>query len=749
MMGRVVITPHVMRAARGLLGLLALPYLLLAGSAHAVPSPRLEASPRQLLSGRDTRSTLTLSGLPADARLACSTGRLLSTRRSASDTLEATFAPPRAETLAPILCAAVSPSSGALATVVLEVQRRQVLPLTGLPPLGRVEVRIGDTLYGPVRANAQGQAEVSVLLGPTHTQATVTTTEPGQPARHKALPLPVSSRPVVLLISAESSLEADGVHGVRVWTFGIDGQGAPLDTPPSFSRSGGTFEPQRVAPGVHVGTFVPLPRASPGEAVLTAQSGGGESSSVRVELRPGVKPVLTLEAVTRELLADGRSGTDVTVSVHDERGRALPGQPVRLQATRGEVAPLQDRGDGTYLARYRAPVGGGEARLDALLDGAPPASLALTLRPPPRLTLEPSTHELPADGATRLELHLTARDAKGALVPEGTEVSLSTTLGTVPASVRMREGQATVELVAGRKAGEARVEARWGEELARATVRLVPGPPARLRVRPEERAVLCDGQDSAQVHLLVEDANGNPLDGVPITLSAAGTQAEHGHFERVASLGGGEFVTRFHAPSRCEGGVATLLAAAGEARGDARLTLGSRTPRGFTVRLGAQSNLGRLVQPALELEGDVRPYAFGERLAASASLQVAHGGFSLSGESTAHESFELSGTALTTTLSAGARWLVPLGGPLSAYAGAGLDAHLVSITWRLSLDQGGAQRLLTPVLGGHARLGLTWAYGPGELVLQGRYGLARLPAGNTFQGPIGGLSTSLGYRFPL
>jgi hypothetical protein len=267
-------------------------------------------------------------------------------------------------------------------------------------------------------------------------------------------------------------------------------------------------------------------------------------------------------------------------------------------------------------------------------------------------------------------------------------------------------------------------------------------------VRAEEREVLCDGTDSAQVHLLVQDVHGNPLDGVPISLSAAGTQAEHGHFERVAALGGGEFVTRFHPPLRCEGGVATVLAAAGEARGDARLTLAPRTPRGLTVRLGAQSNLGRLVQPSLELEGDVRPYALGERLAASASLQLAWGRFSLRGESATHEPFDLSGQALTTTLSAGARWRVPLTGSLSAYAGAGLDAHLVRISWRLSLDPA-SQTQLTPALGGHARLGLSWSLGPGELVLQGRYGLARLPEGHTFQGTPGGLSTSLGYRFPL
>lgn len=748
MTGRVALRPQVSRAARFLLGLLAPPWLLGAGPALAAPVPRLEASPRQLLSGRDTRSTLTLTGLPADARLACNTGRVLPPRRTSPDTLQATFLPPRTDTVAPILCAAVSPSSGAHATVVLEVQRRQVLPLTGLPPLGRVEVRIGEALYGPVRANATGEAEVPVLLTPFLAQATVSATAPGQAEQHRALPLPVSSRPVVLLLAEDTSVEADGTRGVRVWAFGIDGRGEPLEALPAFSPSGGTFEPQRVAPGVLRGTFTPAPRAAPGEALLSGVSGAGEPSALRVELRAGVKPALALEAASRELLADGASGTDVTVRVSDEQGHALPGQPVRLQASRGEVAPVQDRGDGTYLARYRAPLGGGEAQLTALLEGATPASLALTLRPPPRLTLETSTRELPADGLSRLVLQLFARDARGFPAPDGTELALTTTLGTLPATVRTHEGRATVEWVPGPTAGEARVGASWEDTSASTTVRLVPGAPARLRVRAEEREVLCDGTDSAQVHLLVQDVHGNPLDGVPITLSAAGTQAEHGHFERVAALGGGEFVTRFHPPARCEGGVATVLAAAGEARGDARLTLSPRTPRGLTVRLGAQSNLGRLVQPSLELEGDVRPYALGERLAASASLQVATGRFSLRGESVAHEPFDLSGQALTTTLSAGARWLVPLTGSLSGYVGAGLDAHLVRISWRLSLDPA-SQTQLAPALGGHARLGLSWTLGPGELVLQGRYGLARLPGGLTFQGALGGLSTSLGYRFPL
>ncbi|WP_375769697.1 hypothetical protein NR798_02085 [Archangium gephyra] len=746
------VTPQSGRGAGWSLGPLVLLCLLGASSTWAAPALRLEATPRQLLSGRDTRSTLTVSapGLPPDVRLACSAGRVLPARRSAPDRLEAVFVPPRADALAPILCAAVSPSSGAHATVVLEVQRRQVLPLSGLPPLGRVEVRIGEALYGPVRANATGQAEVPVLLTPTVAQATVSAAAPGQPAQPRTMPLPVPSRPTVLLLAEESSLAADGEHGVRVWAFGIDSHGEPLEAAPTFSRTGGTFESQRVAPGVHLGTLVPHPRATPSEALLTAQAGNGEPSSVRVELRAGVKPTLRLEV---EALEGGAAGAFVHVSVHDERRRAMPGEPVRLQATLGEVGPVQDQGDGTYLARYRAPPGGGQERFVAWIDGTPPVSLDATFLPIPRLTLElggmeQNGHQLPADGLSRVSLKISARDAKGLLAPDGTVLLLSTTLGRLPASVTTREGRATAELESVRQTGEALIQVRWEDQSVSTTVRLIPGEPARLRVRTEEREVLCDGRDSTQVHLLVEDLYGNPLDGVPITLRAAGTQAEHGRFERVASLGGGEFVTRYHPPERCEGGVATVLAAAREARGDAHLTLASRTPRGLTLRLGAQSNLGRLVQPSLELEADVRPYALGERLAANASVQVAWGRFSLRGESVAHEPFDLNAQALTTTVSAGARWFLPLPGTLSAYAGAGLDAHLVHIDWRLSLDPGG-QRQVSPAFGGHVRLGLVYPLGPGELVLQGRYGLARLPAGGTFQGPIGGLSTSLGYRFAL
>jgi|GEM_PF-2571838 len=749
MTGRVAVTAQSGRGAGWGLGPVILLCLLGTSSTHAAPALRLEASPRPLLSGRDTRATLTVSapGLPPDVRLACSTGRLLPARRSAPDTLEASFVPPRTDTLVPILCAAVSPSSGAYGTVVLEVQRRQVLPLSGLPPLGRVEVRIGDALYGPVRANATGQAEVPVLLSPTVTQATVSATAPGQPAWQRTMPLPVPSRPTVLLLAEESSLEADGQRGVRAWAFGIDSRGEPLEAPPTFSRTDGTFESQRVAPGVHLGTLVPHPRASPGEAVLSAQAAHGEPSTVRVELRAGVKPTL---GIGLERLEDGAF---LHVSVHDGRGHALPGEPVHLRASLGEVGPVQDQGDGTYLVRYRSPPTGGEVRFDAWVDGAPPVSRTDTLEPIPRLTLEltggaGNGHELPADGLSRVSLRISARDAKGFLAPDGTKLLLSTTLGRLPASVTTREGRATVELESVRQTGEALVQVRWEEQSVSTTVRLVPGEPARLHVRTEKDEVLCDGRDSTQVHLLVEDLYGNPLDGVPITLRAAGTQAEQGRFERVASLGSGEFVTRYHPPARCEGGVATVLAAAREARGDARLTLASRTPRGLTVRLGAQSNLGRLVQAALELEGDVRPYALGERLAAHASVQVAWGRFSLRSESTAHEPFGLSAQALTTTLSAGARWFVPLPGPLTAYAGTGLDAHLVHIDWRISLDPG-SRHQFSPAFGGHVRLGLVYPLGPGELVLQGRYGLARLLEGGTFQGSIGGLSTSLGYRFAL
>jgi hypothetical protein len=314
--------------------------------------------------------------------------------------------------------------------------------------------------------------------------------------------------------------------------------------------------------------------------------------------------------------------------------------------------------------------------------------------------------------------------------------------------VRTRKGRASFELVAGRAAGQALVEARLPDASAHASVQLLPGAPARLHLRAEAPSVRCNGRDSTPVHLRVLDAHGNPLDGTPPTLSAAGSQAEHGHFERVAALGGGEFVTRYHPPARCEGGEATLLAVAGEARGDARLTLTSRPPVGLSLRLGTLSNLGRLLQPEVEVEGDVQPYGLGGRLAASASLRVAWGKLRLHGQSSSEQPFEVSAHPLLATLSAGARWRLPFSPSLAAYAGAGLDAHLASISYRLSLEEG-EQRQVSLTFGAHARLGLSLALGPGHILLQGRYGFARLPASAPFRGSIGGPAAALGYRFPL
>lgn len=198
--------------------------------------------------------------------------------------------------------------------------------------------------------------------------------------------------------------------------------------------------------------------------------------------------------------------------------------------------------------------------------------------------------------------------------------------------------------------------------------------------------------------------------------------------------------------------MATLLASVGEARGVERLALAARAPRGLTVRLGAQGNLGPRVQPALEVEGDVRPYALGERLAATASLQVALGHLRLAGESALGKPFSLDAWNVTTTLSVGTRWSQPLTRVLAAQVGAGLDAHLVHLDWRVDWRQGVeplAQRQLLPALGAHVRVGLAWRVGTGALGVQARYGLARLPEGGSFRGPVGGPSVSLGYRFEL
>lgn len=715
----------------------------------------LEASPARLAIGRDPSAVLTVRGAPGpprDFQLACSSGEVRKPKSAGPGTFRAEFVPPRSRDVSWVVCAAVA--GGTAVATSIELRRWEMLALGGLPPLARVEVLLGRDRFGPVRADAKGAAEIGVMLTPRAREAEIIATPSGKPPILRPHPIAFAPGDAVLLVAASPSVTADGARSVAVWAFAQDEKGAGEDVPLTFSAPQATLSMRRVGPNAQQGTLVPWPRGAPGECVVAARPRAGKPATLPIKLLAGVQPRVALEAPLRELPADGLASTEITIRVADASGRALARMPVRLAAKSGVVGKLVDRGDGSYVAPYTVPSGAaGETTVAAELEGAVPATLAIALTAPQRITVKASLTEAPADGAARVALRVAARGPDGRPLADGTPIEFATPWGTIPSAVPSAGGRVDVEFVAGTRAGDALVEVRALGAKTAVPIALLAGPPAKLTVSPERSQVICDGKDSLAVRLSVRDGFDNPLDRVKFQLAAREPSARRaGRFDAVAPVRRGEYVVRYHAPE-CRGPAsAALTVAAGPVRAEATISLTAVPARGgLSIRAVAHTNLGRLFAPAVEIEGDARLAFVTPALHAAASVGLLAPMWEplvASGRTADAGDFTVTARPLVVSAHLGPRWHLLDGPRTYAWAGVGVDAHLVQIAYQVSLADSPAVQTAA-VLGAHARAGGGLSLGPGIALVEARYLFARLPAGSAFEGQIGGLEGSVGYRLPF
>lgn len=720
----------------------------------APPALTLESSTQKLVVGREDAATLVIRGpadVLADIRVGCSAGTLKAQKRGSPGELRLELLPPRSGEASWLVCGAASLATRASATLTLELQRPEVLSLGGLPPLSRVEVKLGGTLFGPVRANGAGLAQVPVVLSPAFRQAEVISTPPGKAPQSRLQPVSVSWAEQTLLIPTASEALADGQTPVPVFAFTFNRAGERSSEALIATSEEGMVEDLLLAPGTHLLSFLPHPRASPTEALLTARTANGRAALTRLSLQAGVKPVLELRSNVRGLPADGVAAAELTVFVRDESGRGLPFQKPQLTTQVGRVSIPEERAGGLYVARYSAPAGTAtQSAVTATLEGAEPATLVLQLIPPPRLTVDTSPREIPADGQSRVVLSIFARDAVGQPLPDGAVLQLSSSLGTVAGAVTTVGGRATTELISGTVAGLAHVDIRSADASASTQVRLLPGAVARVEVQPARETLTCDGNDSVPVRLRVRDAHGNGLDALPVEISEeeGGVTQGRGRFDRVTTLGNGEFAVQYHAPPGCERGTVVLVASSGGVKGTAsvRVVRGFSAALGITLRLAGLHNLGRVASGAVELEGDLPVVALGPRFLATLALAAAWSG---PFEGTALNRLGATafvGHLFSASVFLGPRWTLYEDDRAHLYLGGGLDAHHVRA--RFSHLPGETRSGLA--LGGHLRLGGGYALGPGLLMSQVRFNLTPLATAEaSLAGQRSALSVALGYRLPF
>ena len=167
---------------------------------------------------------------------------------------------------------------------------------------------------------------------------------------------------------------------------------------------------------------------------------------------------LTLVANPSSIPADGNSTATIDAVLQGSGGEAIQGVTIYFTTTLGTITEKATTEDGKAQVVLTAGTDEGNATITAFSGslketlqvyiGFQDITILLTANPP----------EIPADGVSTSDIGAFVTEQKG-VVPDGTEVFFTTTLGTIAAMAETQSGLATATLTSGIVEGTATITA--------------------------------------------------------------------------------------------------------------------------------------------------------------------------------------------------------------------------------------------------------------------------------------------------
>ncbi|TFB15537.1 hypothetical protein E3V93_02355 [Microbacterium sp. 3H14] len=324
------------------------------------------------------------------------------------------------------------------------------------------------------------------------------------------------------------SIEADGVSSSAVTVRLVDGQGNPLAVGGAvveiLSDIGSVSATVDNGEGTYGATLTSDTTAGTATVSFTID-GAAAAATVEVDFTPGAADLTQslIDAAPTELVADGVSSSQITVTLVDANGNPLGvgGDDVEIVTDAGMVSGTVDNGDGTYTATLQAPTAVGVATVGFTIGGvAAVATVEVAFvagdASADTSTIEADPTSITADGVSTSTVTVTLRDAEGnPLASGGVAVTMDTTAGSLSAPVDNADGTYTSTLTSSTAAGQATVTFAIGGAVGTddAVVTFVAGvaDPATSSIAAVPGVIVADGVSTAQITVTLRDAQSNPV----------------------------------------------------------------------------------------------------------------------------------------------------------------------------------------------------------------------------------------------
>ena len=326
--------------------------------------------------------------------------------------------------------------------------------------------------------------------------------------------------------STYDTIYADnGLSSTAIFARLRDQQNHPLGgREVEFTTTLGTItSPGTTNDSTGVASVVLFSSLEPGTAKVIARY-GQVSDSILVTFRElSDAHSIILSSEPHVLEANGIDTTLIRALVRDEVGNPISDGTVVLFSTTSGVLRYSQRTTlgGIATTVLMAPTTSGAATVRADVGNGVFSTLDIPLNPgtPTLITVTPSSDTLTADGMSGTEVHILVTDAYQNPVLAGQTITLTASLGTIPASVATNAtGEATVTYTSSMTAGTASIGATCGGVTGYGTIVLVRTTAASVDLSVNPAMLTANGSSTAILTaVILDEQNRSISDGTPVT----------------------------------------------------------------------------------------------------------------------------------------------------------------------------------------------------------------------------------------